>query len=213
MQSSHVSLVNYVLQKSQPGNVQHVIDTIDRFGWTKQWLMNIGDRKGQILDDAIRTRRPKTVLELGTFLGYSSLRMASQLPDDAFIISIERNRQSAEIAHTIHKHAGVEKRIQLIVGSTENVIPQLTEKYHINAFDFIFIDHDGSAYLHDLKLLEQYGLIQSGTMIVADNVIYPGAPKYLHYIRNNPNYKTRLYESTLEYNDNVRDGVEISVRR
>ncbi|CAF1512564.1 unnamed protein product [Rotaria magnacalcarata] len=213
MQSSHVSLVNYVLQRSQPGNVQHVIDTIDRFGWTQQWLMNIGDRKGQILDDAIRTRRPKTVLELGTFLGYSSLRMASQLPDDAFIISIERNRQSAEIAHTIHKHAGVEKRIQLIVGSTESVIPRLSEKYHINAFDFIFIDHDGSAYLDDLKLLEKYGLIQSGTMIVADNVIYPGAPDYLHYIRNNPKYKTRLYESTLEYNDNVRDGVEISVRR
>lgn len=68
MQSSHVSLVNYVLKKSQPGNVQNVIDTIDRFGWTKQWLMNIGDRKGQILDDAIRTRKPKTVLELGTII-------------------------------------------------------------------------------------------------------------------------------------------------
>lgn len=150
---------------------------------------------------------------VGTFLGYSSLRMASQLPSDAFIFSIEINPQSAEIAHTIHKHAGVEKRIQIIVGSTASVIPRLSEKYHINAFDFIFIDHDGSAYLHDLKLLEQYGLIQSGTMIVADNVIYPGAPNYLHYIRNNPNYKTRLYESTLEYNDDVRDGVEISVRR
>jgi len=65
MQSSHVSLLNYVLKKSRPGDIQNVIDTIDRFGWTKQWLMNIGDRKGKILDDAIQTRKPKSVLELG----------------------------------------------------------------------------------------------------------------------------------------------------
>jgi catechol O-methyltransferase len=57
--------LNYVLHKSRPGDIQNVIDTIDRYGWTKQWLMNIGDRKGKILDDAVRTRRPKTVLELG----------------------------------------------------------------------------------------------------------------------------------------------------
>lgn len=67
MQSSHESLYDYVLRKSRPGDVQSVIDSIDKYGWTKQWLMNIGDRKGKILDDAIRTRQPKTVLELGIF--------------------------------------------------------------------------------------------------------------------------------------------------
>ncbi|CAF1589172.1 unnamed protein product [Rotaria sp. Silwood1] len=213
MQSSYISFMNYVLEKSHRGNIQDIIDTIDKFGWTKQWLMNIGDRKGKILDDAIRTRKPKTVLELGTFLGYSSLRMAAQLPNDALIISIERNPQSAEIAHTIHKHAGVENRIKIIVDSTENVIPQLSKIFHINTLDFIFIDHDGAAYLPDFILLEQYGLIKSGTMIVADNVIYPGAPKYLDYIRNNPNYTTQMYESTIEYREDIRDGVEVTVRK
>ncbi|CAF1215298.1 unnamed protein product [Rotaria sp. Silwood1] len=213
MQSSYISFMNYVLEKSHRGNIQDIIDTIDKFGWTKQWLMNIGDRKGKILDDAIRTRKPKTVLELGTFLGYSSLRMAAQLPNDALIISIEKNPQSAEIAHTIHKHAGVENRIKIIVDSTENVIPQLSKIFHINTLDFIFIDHDGAAYLPDFILLEQYGLIKSGTMIVADNVIYPGAPKYLDYIRNNPNYTTQMYESTIEYREDIRDGVEVTVRK
>ncbi len=65
MQSSHASFLNYVLQKSRPGDIKNVIDTIDKYGWTKQWLMNIGDRKGKILDDAIRKRQPKTILELG----------------------------------------------------------------------------------------------------------------------------------------------------
>ncbi|CAF1379220.1 unnamed protein product [Rotaria sordida] len=213
MQSPYLSFMNYVLQNSRRGDIQNVIDTIDQYGWTKQWLMNIGDRKGKILDDAIRTRKPKTVLELGTFLGYSSLRMAGQLPNDASIISIDINSQTAEIAHTIHKHAGVENRIKIIIGSSENIIPQLNKIYHIDSFDFIFIDHDGSLYLPDFMLLEQYGLIKSGTMIVADNVIYPGAPNYLNYIRNNPNYITKMYESTIEYREDIRDGVEVSVRK
>jgi catechol O-methyltransferase len=58
-------LREFVLNNAQQGDIQNIIETIDKFGWTKQWLMNIGDRKGEILDQAIRTRKPKTVLELG----------------------------------------------------------------------------------------------------------------------------------------------------
>ncbi|UJR22143.1 hypothetical protein I4U23_025207 [Adineta vaga] len=212
MQSSHLPFLNYVLQHSQAGNIQNVINTIDHYGWTKGWLMNIGDQKGQILDDAIRSRRPKTVLELGTFLGYSSLRMAAQVPNDATIICVDINPETTEIARAIHKHAGVENRIQIIVGSSEHVIPQLRKKLHIDSFDLIFIDHYGQHYLRDFKLLEEYGLIRSGTMIVADNVIAPGAPDYLKYLQNNRNYKTKTYESVVEYTNDMVDGVEISVR-
>jgi hypothetical protein len=65
MRVSRVELQNYVLNNAQQGDIQNIIDTIDQFGWNKQWLMNIGDRKGKILDQAIQTRKPKTVLELG----------------------------------------------------------------------------------------------------------------------------------------------------
>jgi catechol O-methyltransferase len=138
--------------------------------------------------------------------------MASQVPNDVLIISIEINPDSAEIAHTIHKHAGVANRIKIVVGSTDNIIPHLTKHYHIDSFDFIFIDHNGAHYLRDLMLLEKFGSIKSGTMIVADNVITPGAPDYLNYVRNNLNYKSKTYESTLEYRDDIPDGVEISIR-
>jgi catechol O-methyltransferase len=139
--------------------------------------------------------------------------MAAQLPNDALIITIERNPQSAEIAQAIHKHAGVDNRINILIDSTKNVIPRLDKHYHIRSFDLIFIDHNGEAYLRDFMLLEQCGLIKSGTMIVADNVIVPGAPDYLNYIRNNPNYTTNTYESTVEYTEDVRDGVEITIRK
>ncbi len=62
-------------------------------------------------------------------------------------------------------------------------------------------------------MLEEVGLIKSGTVIVADNVVIPGALDYLEYIRNNPNYTTTLHEENLQYNENLVDGIEISIRK
>ena len=219
----------YVLANSKHGDIQNIIDTIDKFARTKQWLMNIGDEKGKILDQAVQTRKPKTVLELGrtcssamkfnlllflgTFLGYSSLRIVSHLPTDTLFITIEADAQSAEIARSMHEYAGVADRIKIINGYTNNVIPHLSKDYNVNEFDLIFIDHYKDVYLRDLKMLEEVGLIKSGTMIVADNVICPGAPDYLEYIRDNPNYTSTFYEGKLEYSEDLPDGVEISIRK
>ncbi len=149
----------------------------------------------------------------GTFIGYSSLRIVAQLPKDALFITIEGDTQSAQIARSIHKFAGVADRTTIINDYTENVIPHLSADFHIDAFDLIFIDHFKDLYLRDLKTLEEVGLIKSGTMIVADNVIKPGAPDYLEYIRNNPNYITTCYEEYLEYREDLIDGIEISIRK
>ncbi|CAM4953962.1 unnamed protein product [Rotaria socialis] len=123
------------------------------------------------------------------------------------------NPLSAAIAAQLHEHAGVTSRITCIVGSTDNVIPTLSEQFAIQSFDLIFIDHWKEVYLRDLQLLEQMKLIVSGTVVVADNVITPGAPDYLAYIRNNPNYESIFHEAMLEYTDTHKDGVEISIRK
>ncbi|CAF1186754.1 unnamed protein product [Rotaria sordida] len=207
------AFLNYVLKNSHSGDASSVINTIDEYCWTQQALMNIGDGKGKILDAALQSRQPKTVLELGTFLGYSSLRMASQLPEDTLIVTIEVNPESAATARRIHEHAGVENRIQIVLDQTDRAIPRLSKQFNVDSFDFIFIDHHKEAYLSDFKLLENVGLINRGTMIVADNIIYPGAPDYANYVRNNPHYTSTFHESTLEYDKNIRDGVEVSIRQ
>ncbi|CAF3691128.1 unnamed protein product [Rotaria sp. Silwood1] len=213
MLDSRLDLKDYVLQNARQGDIQNIIDTIDQYGWTKQWLMNIGDRKGKILDQAIQKRKPKTILELGTFLGYSSLRIISQLPDNVLFITIEADLQSVEIARIIFEYAGVTNRINIINDYTHNVIPYLSKNFNINSFDFIFIDHSKDVYLRDFKMLENVGLIKSGTMIVADNVIKPGTPDYLEYVRNNPNYTSTFYEGKIEYREDLDDGIEISIRK
>ncbi|CAM4764646.1 unnamed protein product [Rotaria magnacalcarata] len=208
-----VVLKDYVLKNARQNDIQNVIDTIDKFCWTEHELMNIGDRKGKILDQAIQAKQPKTVLELGTFLGYSSLRILSQLPDNALFVTLEANSQSAEIARSIHTYAGAADRIKIVNDLSENVIPHLSEQFHIDTLDFIFFDHVKNIYLRDLKMLEDAGLIKSGTVLLADNVIFPGAPDYLEYIRNNPNYATTFHEAKLEYREDIRDGIEISIRK
>ena len=233
MLSNRQTLKEHVLQHARRGDLQNVVDTIDQFCWTTHWMMNIGDRKGKILDQAIQQRQPKTVLELGkvtpfspfirlsrlfystlgTFLGYSSLRMVLHLPAQSHIYSIEADQESAEIAQALHQFAGVNDRITVINQYTDTAIPQLKEKCQLETFDLIFIDHYKDAYLRDLRLLEQYGLIGKGTMVVADNVITPGAPDYLAYVRNNPNYTTTFYEGTIEYREDLPDGIEISIRQ
>jgi predicted O-methyltransferase YrrM len=65
MFDSRSAFKDYVLANGRRGDIKNIIDTIDKYGWTKQWLMNVGDRKGAILDQAIQIRKPKTVLELG----------------------------------------------------------------------------------------------------------------------------------------------------
>jgi catechol O-methyltransferase len=98
-------------------------------------------------------------------------------------------------------------------GYTENVIPHLSKDYNIDSFDLIFIDHHKTVYLRDFKMLEEFGLIKSGTTIVADNVVYPGVPDYLEYVRNNPNYTSTFYEGKIEYREDLNDGIEISIRK
>ena len=55
--------------------------------------------------------------------------------------------------------------------------------------------------MRDLQLLESHGLLRKGTVILADNIIYPGAPEYLEYVQGSEKYNTEVIHSTLEYSD------------
>jgi catechol O-methyltransferase len=61
----------YVKTHAQRGNATDVYHTIDEYGWTKKFLMNVGDDKGDILIKALEEKNPRYVLELGAYVGYS----------------------------------------------------------------------------------------------------------------------------------------------
>jgi len=203
-------VLNYVFSHSNPGDTNGVLAAMDEF-CKSNLMMNIGILKGSFLDDAGLKRKPKFVVELGAYFGYSAVRIGRLLSDDARLVSIEKNPLFAAISTKIIEHAGLSNKVKVLVGKAEDKIPTLKQVFGIEFIDLVFIDHWKDRYVPDLKVIESNELLCKGSVLVADNVILPGAPDYLKYIRNNPKYESKLYESPLDFTDYLKDGVEISV--
>lgn len=203
-------ILRAVQKNATRGDSCSVVKAIDDYCNHKEWAMNVGDEKGCIVDSVVSELKPTTVLELGTYCGYSAVRMASLLPPHAKLITLEFNPEYAVIARQVIDWAGLQDTIQLVEGASSEWIPQMKEKFGVKTFDLIFLDHWKDRYLPDTKLLEKCGLLREGTVLLADNVICPGTPDYLEYVRNSPQYKSKFFRSHLEYTQE-EDGLEKSV--
>ncbi|KAM4696472.1 catechol O-methyltransferase A-like isoform 2-T2 [Rhinophrynus dorsalis] len=208
--SRPLRILQHVKKTAQRGDAHSVISSVDSYCANVEWAMNVGDKKGEILDAVVLDVRPRWVLELGTYCGYSAVRIARLLPPGSRLVTLEMNPHYAQVAKEIIEHAGLNTQVELLVGSTSDLIPQLKKKLDIEKFDLVFIDHWKASYLPDTKLLEEHGLLQAGSVLLADNVICPGAPEYLEYVRSSPRYKSQYYPAKLEYLQ-VEDGMEKSV--
>nr|AME15628.1 catechol-O-methyltransferase [Heteropneustes fossilis] len=203
-------ILKAVQKNATKGNPESVITAIDYFCSHSEWAMNVGDEKGSILDSVVTEVNPGAVLELGTYCGYSTVRIARLLSPGTKLITVEFNPTYAAVARQIIAHAGLQDKVTLVEGSSGDLIPQIKERFGITTFDFIFLDHWKDRYLPDIKLLEECGLLRKGSVLLADNVICPGTPEYLEYVRNSPRYETRYYPAHLEYTK-MEDGLEKSV--
>ena len=177
----------------------------------REHLPSIGPVKGRIISDIIKKYRPTSILEIGTLHGYSAILMGNLLPDDTGkLITIEIDRDLANIAIKNIEKAGLSYKVKVICNDAIDVITTL-DRYK---FDMVFLDAIKTQYLHYLRLIEERNLINEGSVVVADNVIlYESEMKdYLEYVRNSGNYQSQTTETTLEFNKNVKDALEISLR-
>ena len=181
------AVVDYVLNNAREGDINDVIDTIDRFAYTESFLINVGDEKGKLLDAAVRRVNPGLVLELGTYCGYGALRIAAAAPD-ARVYSVELAAANAVNARRIWDHAGVGDRLTCVVGTIGDggtTLDLLSTEHGLQpgSVDFVFLDHDKNAYRPDLERIVARGWLHPGSLVVADNVRIPGAPEYRAYMR------------------------------
>ena len=202
----------YVVANARPGDPDDVIATIDRFAYEKSFLINVGDEKGALLDAAVVRARPRLALELGTYCGYGALRIARAAPA-ARVFSIELAAANAEIARSIWAHAGLADRITCVVGTIGDggrTLDSLAQcGFGTGTLDFMFIDHNKSAYLADLQSVLDRGWLRRGAIVVADNVKLPGAPDYLAYMRaeQGGRWNTIEHKTHGEYQTLLRDVV------
>ncbi len=206
------ALAAYVLANARQGDVDDVIRVIDDFCYNRSFMMNVGDEKGEILDAAVPRVRPRRLLELGTYCGYSALRMVRVMPSYARLYSIELNPANADVARRIWDHAGVGDRVTVVVGHLGDGGSTLNRLHAEHGFanrsiDFVFIDHDKAAYLPDLQRILSQGWLHPRSVVVADNVKFPGAPEYRAYMKKQEgrSWYTTEHKTHVEYQSWIKD--------
>jgi catechol O-methyltransferase len=206
------ALADYVVANARQGDPKDVIGVIDEFCMNRSVMINVGDEKGEILDRAVRRASPQVVLELGTYCGYSALRMASVMPAGARICSLEFNPANAAIARRIWDHAGIGDQLTVIVGTLDDggsTIDRLRTEHGFGEgmVDFVFVDHDKDAYLPDLERILSERWLHPGSVVVADNVKFPGAPQYRAYLnaQQGKTWDTIEHDTHVEYQSLLKD--------
>jgi catechol O-methyltransferase len=203
--------VDYVLRHARAGDIDDVLGTIDKFAYEKSVLINVGDEKGLLLDGAVKRADPALALELGTYVGYGALRIARAAPH-AKVFSIELAEANAANARRIWAHAGVDDRVTCVVGTIGDggrTLDALVDEHGFasGTLDFVFLDHDKDAYLDDLQSILERGWLHPGSIVVADNVKLPGAPKYREYMRQQQGtlFNTVEHKAHAEYQSLATD--------
>jgi catechol O-methyltransferase len=206
------AMADYVLANARHGDPEDVIRTIDEFCMTRSVMINVGDEKGEILDGAVRKASPQLLLELGTYCGYSALRMAQVMPAGAHVCSIEFLPANAAIARRIWDHAGIGDQLNVIVGTLGDggaTMDRLRTEHGFGeeSVDFVFVDHDKAAYLPDLERILGERWLHPGSIVVADNVKFPGAPEYRAYLQEHEgrDWRTTEHETHVEYQSLMKD--------
>lgn len=168
------------------GDPPAVLKAIDEYGRQQKYLMNVGEDKGRIVTSLIQKAKPSIMLELGGYCGYSTILFGSVLKSSGGkkYYSLERSPKFAKVIESFVRMAGLDDIVEVVVGSSDASIRKLYDDGKVTTVEMMFLDHYKPAYLTDLKLCESLGLIKKGTVLAADNVIKPGNPPYLSYVRS-----------------------------
>ena len=134
----------------------------------------ISPEQGQLLQLLARLVGARKVLEVGTFMGYSSTWVALAMPAGSKLIACDRSEEYTSVARRTWREAGVEDRIELRLGPALATLDRLLAEGHGGTFDLIFIDADKLGYLDYYE--RSMELVRQGGLIVADNVLRHGAP-------------------------------------
>ncbi len=139
--------------------------------WTlknhSEYQMLSGHLQGKVLEMISWMVRPRRVLEIGTFTGYSALCLAKGLTVDGQLHTIELRNDDASVAKEFFKRSSFSRQIILHGGNALSIIPELDETW-----DLVFIDADKPAYIEYFNLV--LPKVRQNGFILADNIFFHG---------------------------------------
>jgi predicted O-methyltransferase YrrM len=168
-----------------------------------------GSYQGRILSMISKIIKPKRVLEIGTYTGYSALCIAEGLDIKGVIDTIDINEELQEIQDKFFKKSGFANKINQHIGNALEIIPKIKRK-----FDLVFLDADKENYINYFELV--IDKINAGGILISDNVLWSG--KVVNNRKKDMITKKLIEFNNLINNDKrietvifpVRDGLSIS---
>ncbi|MBD2412329.1 methyltransferase [Nostoc calcicola FACHB-389] len=133
---------------------------------------NVSPNQGKLLLLLAQLQGARTILEIGTLGGYSTIWLARALPKDGYLITLEANTKHAEVAQSNIVRAGLSDVVELRLGQALSTLPQLAAEGR-SPFDLIFIDADKPN--NPDYLAWALKLSRRGSLIIADNIVRNGA--------------------------------------
>jgi predicted O-methyltransferase YrrM len=134
--------------------------------------IDVTPTQGKLLELLARVQGARSILEIGTLGGYSTIWLARALPPDGRLVTLEIDPAYADVARSNLERAGLADLVELRVGDALETLPALVAE-RSGPFDLVFIDADKAS--NDRYLEWALELARPGTLIVADNVVRDGA--------------------------------------
>ena len=135
-------------------------------------MMQISPEQGQFMQLLVKLMGAKNCLEIGVFTGYSSLAVASALPDDGELLACDVSEEWCAIARRYWVKAGVQKKIRLVLAPAKQTLEKELEAGKGLTYDFAFIDADKTSYRDYYELCLK--LLRTGGLIAVDNTLWSG---------------------------------------
>lgn len=218
-----VDIIPFVESNATKGDPESVLRAFDE--WRAYYPQySLGREKTDKYAEVLRARAPMTVVEIGTFFGYSAISTGAALRQGARLMCVEFEPRHADVARWALDFANLSDKVTVVTAAGSDavgVVKTFVESVSGEGagVDVLFLDHAKERYLSDLKLYEDANVVVRGTTVVADNVIYPGAPGYLEYVDSTAGrYDTRLIDAMLEYSSvetawkSQKDALSVSVK-
>lgn len=137
---------------------------------TNHSRMLSGSIQGQLLRMLVQISGAKDILELGTFTGYSAICLASALPENGHLDTLELNDELEDLILEGFERAGLSDKIQIHIGDCKETLIRLKEEGRM--YDIVYIDANKREYVEYYNLV--FDMVRPGGLILADNVIWDG---------------------------------------
>ncbi len=148
------------------GEVDSLLIEMEEFAALKK-IPILDWKSAELLEFLVLSTKPKRVLEIGTAIAYSSIRIARLLGKNAIIDTIEKSADNIKLANNFIKSAGLQSKINILKGDANMIMPELKLKY-----DLIFLDADKKDY--EKLFFNSLAVLKKGGVIFVDNLLWHG---------------------------------------